>query len=111
MQWLAHEAPTCHALRVGTPAGLFEYCLFQPVCLHVICSALQVWNLAPLLCASDEADTNVPKLLAHLTDHAGDVLIARFSPDGKQVASGGDDKTVFIYEVQVQLLLRPPQPS
>lgn len=49
---------------------------------------VKIWNLLPVVDVQQELNPVVPKLLTTLADHYGDVNIARFSRDGKRLASG-----------------------
>ena len=49
---------------------------------------VKVWNLLPLLDVKQELDPAAPKLLATLADHFGPVNVARFSHNGRFLASG-----------------------
>jgi len=55
---------------------------------------IRIWNMGPILDPQKELDPSVPKLLATLTDHFEPVNVARFSPDGRFIASGSDSKMV-----------------
>jgi len=61
---------------------------------------VRVWNLAPILDERAELDGAVPRLLATLQDHNAPVNAARFSRDGKRIASGSDDTCVMISELR-----------
>ena len=49
---------------------------------------VKVWNLLPVLDVQQELTAGTPKLLATLADHFGPVNVARFSHDGRFLASG-----------------------
>ena len=49
---------------------------------------VKVWNLLPVLDVQQELSAGAPKLLATLADHFGPVNVARFSHDGRFLASG-----------------------
>jgi protein HIRA/HIR1 len=61
---------------------------------------VRVWSLAPILDAAAEQDASVPRLLATLQDHNAPVNVARFSRDGRRIASGSDDTCVMISELR-----------
>jgi protein HIRA/HIR1 len=61
-------------------------------------SAVRVWNMAPVLDEAAELDASVPRLLATMQDHSAPVNVARFSRDGKRIASGSDDMLIIVYE-------------
>ncbi len=49
---------------------------------------VKVWNLLPVLDVEQELSSDTPKLLATLADHFGPVNVARFSHNGRFLASG-----------------------
>jgi protein HIRA/HIR1 len=61
---------------------------------------VKIWALPPLLSAQSEADQGTPKLLATLGDHFGSVNACRFTSSGRRLATGADDKLVFVYELR-----------
>ncbi|RWS15627.1 Protein HIRA-like protein [Dinothrombium tinctorium] len=56
-----------------------------------------IWNMAPVLSEAEEQKDNVPKLLCQMDNHLACVNCVRWSSNGKYLASGGDDKVVFIW--------------
>ena len=64
--------------------------------------AVRVWALAPILdeAAEREGEAAAPRLLATLTDHNMPVNVARFSRDGKRIASGSDDAVLVVSELR-----------
>ncbi|KAK3716379.1 HIR complex subunit [Vermiconidia calcicola] len=83
-----HEVYSCHVspdgTRLATAAGDG----------HV-----RIWSTEAILNASDSAYTK-PKQLASLSYHSGTVHSVRFSPNGKYLASGADDKIVCVYNLE-----------
>lgn len=69
-------------------------------------SQVRVWSLDSVL---DDTDESKPRLLATLTDHFGSVNVVRFSPDGRLLASGSDDKAVLIYKLEPSSGGAPPR--
>jgi protein HIRA/HIR1 len=61
---------------------------------------VRVWSLAPVLSEAAEGDASAPRQLAALHDHNAPVNVARFSRDGKRIASGSDDSCVLISELR-----------
>jgi WD40 repeat protein len=49
---------------------------------------VKIWNLLPVVDVQQEVNPVTPKLLATLADHYSPVNIARFSRDGRRLASG-----------------------
>lgn len=58
---------------------------------------VRVWSLAPML--TKEPDASSTRVLATLSDHFGPVNVVRFSPDGKHIASGSDDRLCIVYRL------------
>ncbi|KAK5168423.1 HIR complex subunit [Saxophila tyrrhenica] len=83
-----HEVYSCHvspdASRLATAAGDG----------HV-----RIWSTEAILNASNPSYTK-PRQLASLSIHSGTVHSVRFSPNGKHLASGGDDKFVIVYHIE-----------
>ena len=61
--------------------------------------AIKIWALAPVLDEASEQDDSVPRLLATLSGHEGAVNCARWSPDGRFLASGSDDSMVMLWRL------------
>ena len=59
---------------------------------------VKLWNLEALKKREVEADPNVPRVLATLSDHFNTVNCVRFSKNGRFLASGSTDSNVFLYE-------------
>ncbi|WPG99746.1 protein hir1 [Acrodontium crateriforme] len=93
-QWLSHagekkdhEVYSCHVspdgTRLATAGGDG----------HV-----RIWSTEAILNASNPSYTK-PKQLAALSYHTGTVHSVRFSPNGKYLASGADDKLLCVYNL------------
>ncbi|KAK3203923.1 hypothetical protein GRF29_106g1043824 [Pseudopithomyces chartarum] len=57
---------------------------------------VRIWSIEAILNSHDPTYTK-PKQLAALSHHSGTVHTVRFSPNGKYLASGADDKIVCVY--------------
>ena len=57
---------------------------------------VRVWSTEAIYNAGD-ASYAKPKQLASMSHHSGTIHTVRFSPNGKYLASGADDKIVCIY--------------
>lgn len=57
---------------------------------------VRVWSTEAILNSNDPSYTK-PKQLAAVSHHSGTIHTVRFSPNGKYLASGADDKIVCIY--------------
>lgn len=83
-----HEVYSCHVspdgTRLATAAGDG----------HV-----RIWSTEAILNASNPSYTK-PKQLASLSYHSGTVHSVRFSPNGKYLASGADDKILCVYTLE-----------
>lgn len=69
---------------------------------HSICSLLSSTKLSFCVQVVDEAEEhkeNVPKSLCRMDNHVNCVNCVRWSPDGKYLASGGDDKVIMIWQI------------
>jgi protein HIRA/HIR1 len=81
---------------------------------------VKIWSLAPVIGVSVTVPSSAspptgksgkttaklasasspPKLLITLHTHQAPVNVVRFSPDGRSLASGGDDKTAIVYRLR-----------
>jgi len=61
---------------------------------------VKIWALRPVLHADAEADASLPRVLATLEDHYAPVNTCRFSPSGRRLATGSDDKLVLVHELR-----------
>ncbi|QIX02341.1 hypothetical protein AMS68_007858 [Peltaster fructicola] len=80
-----HEVYSCHVSPDGSrlvTAGGDEHA--------------RIWSTEAILRAADPSYTK-PRQLASLSHHSGTVHSVRFSPNGKYLASGADDKLVCVY--------------
>ena len=59
-----------------------------------------VWNFAPVKSHQDEVSKSTPKVLCEMTNHLGCVNCVRWAPNGKWLASGGDDALVMIWNIR-----------
>ena len=64
---------------------------------------VRIWSTAAILEAGDPESTK-PKQLCHMSYHSGTIHTVRFSPNGRWLASGADDKIICIYHLD----LNPP---
>ncbi|KAL4989754.1 TUP1-like enhancer of split-domain-containing protein [Aspergillus falconensis] len=55
---------------------------------------VRIWS-TEAICGAEDASK--PKQLASMSNHSGTIHTVRFSPNGKYLASGADDKVVCIY--------------
>lgn len=61
---------------------------------------MRIWSTDAIYNAGDPAYEGKPKQLASMSNHSGTIHAVRFSPNGKYVASGADDKIVCIYTLE-----------
>ncbi|KAL1500118.1 hypothetical protein AB1Y20_012791 [Prymnesium parvum] len=59
---------------------------------------VKLWSLLPVLSEDLERDEHVPRLLATLQAHEGDVNCARWSPCGTFLASGSADQMLMLWQ-------------
>jgi WD40 repeat protein len=62
--------------------------------------SVKVWSVLSLFKESTDKDEKGHKLLCTISYHIGSVNCARFSVDGRFLATGGDDKSVILCEVK-----------
>lgn len=60
---------------------------------------VRIWSMEAIRNAAN-ADFEGPKQLCHMTYHSGTIHTVRFSPDGRWLASGADDKIICIYHLE-----------
>ena len=58
-----------------------------------------VWNMGPVIDEETEGKENVPKYLSRMDNHLNCVNCVRWSPEGKYLASAGDDKVIMIWQI------------
>lgn len=61
---------------------------------------VRIWSTEAIYNAADPAFANKPRQLASMSNHSGTIHAVRFSPNGRYVASGADDKIVCIYVLE-----------
>ncbi|KAK4103257.1 Hira-domain-containing protein [Parathielavia hyrcaniae] len=67
---------------------------------------VRVWSTEAIL-NSEKPDNGKPRQLCHMSHHLGTIHSVRFSPNGRYLASGADDRVICIY----QLDSNPPSHS
>ncbi|RYO85616.1 hypothetical protein DL762_002206 [Monosporascus cannonballus] len=60
---------------------------------------VRVWSTEAIYNAEDRSYTK-PKQLCHMSHHLGTIHSVRFSPNGRYLASGADDKLICIYQLE-----------
>lgn len=68
---------------------------------------MRIWSTEAICNTDDPSVANKPKQLASMSNHSGTIHTVRFSPNGKYLASGADDKIVCIYTLDAN----PPSHS
>ncbi|KAL4868311.1 hypothetical protein BDV12DRAFT_103737 [Aspergillus spectabilis] len=58
---------------------------------------VRIWSTEAIFGTENSAAASKPKQLASMSNHSGTIHTVRFSPNGKYLASGADDKIVCIY--------------
>lgn len=59
---------------------------------------VRIWSVDAILQAQDPNYAK-PKQLCHMSYHSGTIHTVRFSPNGRWLASGADDKIICIYHL------------
>ncbi|KAF6253709.1 hypothetical protein COO60DRAFT_393877 [Scenedesmus sp. NREL 46B-D3] len=91
-EWVAHRhAEGISAIDVHPNGRRLATCGTDP--------QIKIWNLLPVLDPAAEADPEVPKLLAALSEHQGSAHVVAFNHCGVLLASGGNDNTVLLYKL------------
>ncbi|KAI0104535.1 Hira-domain-containing protein [Daldinia grandis] len=60
---------------------------------------VRVWSTESIYNADDPSYTK-PRQLCHMSHHLGTIHSVRFSPNGRYLASGADDKIICIYQLE-----------
>ncbi|KAI0112557.1 protein hir-1 [Nemania sp. FL0031] len=60
---------------------------------------VRVWSTEAVYNAGDASYTG-PRQLCHMSHHLGTIHSVRFSPNGRYLASGADDKIICIYQLE-----------
>ncbi|KAI1768623.1 Hira-domain-containing protein [Hypoxylon sp. FL1150] len=60
---------------------------------------VRVWSVESIFHANDPSYTK-PRQLCHMSHHLGTIHSVRFSPNGRYLASGADDKIICIYQLE-----------
>ncbi|KAI1374417.1 Hira-domain-containing protein [Hypoxylon crocopeplum] len=60
---------------------------------------VRVWSTESIYSADDPSYTK-PRQLCHMSHHLGTIHSVRFSPNGRYLASGADDKIICIYQLE-----------
>ncbi|PYH89436.1 putative histone transcription regulator Hir1 [Aspergillus ellipticus CBS 707.79] len=68
---------------------------------------VRIWSTEAICNTDDPLSATKPKQLASMSNHSGTIHTVRFSPNGKYLASGADDKIVCIYTLDAN----PPSHS
>lgn len=61
---------------------------------------VRIWSTEAIYNAADPQYANKPKQLASMSNHSGTIHTVRFSPNGRYLASGADDKIVCVYMLE-----------
>lgn len=85
-KWLGHNTRPVSSVDIHPSGELFATGGWN--------NLIKIWSFRAL---TDNTQNIKNKLLAVLRDHTKSVNIVRFSPDGKYLASGGDDAMMFIW--------------
>lgn len=59
---------------------------------------VRVWSTESIYSSHDKSYSK-PRQLCHMSHHLGTIHSVRFSPNGRYLASGADDKIICIYHL------------
>jgi protein HIRA/HIR1 len=59
---------------------------------------VRIWSMDAIRNAADP-NYDKPRQLCHMSYHSGTIHTVRFSPNGRWLASGADDKIICIYHL------------
>lgn len=59
---------------------------------------VRVWSTEAIF-DSENPDSGKPRQLCHMSHHLGTIHSVRFSPNGRYLASGADDRVICIYQL------------
>ncbi|KAF6828326.1 WD domain-containing protein [Colletotrichum plurivorum] len=60
---------------------------------------VRVWSTEAIYSDSIDLETKRPRQLCHMSHHLGTIHSVRFSPNGRYLASGADDKLICVYHL------------
>ncbi|RAL62469.1 hypothetical protein DID88_005035 [Monilinia fructigena] len=63
---------------------------------------VRIWSTEAILEAAQPNPPAKPTQLCHMSYHSGTIHTVRFSPNGRWLASGADDKIICIYQLDTQ---------
>lgn len=86
-KWLGHSKKPVSSIDVHPSGEFFATGGWDNFC--------KIWSLKAV---TDQKHDTKTKLLAVLRDHTKPINCVRFSPDGKYLATGGDDGMVFLWQ-------------
>ncbi|EAY15817.1 hypothetical protein TVAG_159900 [Trichomonas vaginalis G3] len=86
-KWLGHSSKPVSSIDIHPSGEFFATGGWDNFC--------KIWALKAISETKHETKT---KLLAVLRDHTKPINCVRFSPDGKYLATGGDDGMVFLWQ-------------
>ncbi|CAI7617579.1 unnamed protein product [Penicillium manginii] len=69
----------------------------MPRYVRVIDGYVRIWSTESIYNTGNPEFASKPKQLASMSNHSGTIHTVRFSPNGKYLASGADDKIVCVY--------------
>lgn len=58
---------------------------------------VRIWSTESIYNTGNPEFASKPKQLASMSNHSGTIHTVRFSPNGRYLASGADDKIVCVY--------------
>ena len=90
-EWVSHDAQPIFSVDVHPDGTRFATAGND--------HRIKLWSLRPCVDEAAEKDDAAPRLLATLSGHLGAVNCARWSPDGRFLASGSDDQLIMLWRL------------
>lgn len=66
-------------------------------CWYLLDGYVRIWSTEAIYNTGNADFASKPKQLASMSNHSGTIHTVRFSPNGRYLASGADDKIVCVY--------------
>ena len=81
--------------------GQSSACRVRKLMSENVDTKLKIWSTESIF-NEEESPEAIPKLLFTGTAHTGSIMCVRFSSSGRYIASGADDRSLGVWELQLQ---------